>query len=311
MDGVSQEHHILAERMGEAGMRRRMDQENHEVQSKGLFRFEHVLPLPSIITHCMKACGLYDRGHGNFLELRVVENVVHLPSLPDAFDGYRILHIADLHADLDPEFPDVVISRLRGLPYDLCVNTGDYVNFVPARISDDLGPTRKIYEHVHGPCYAVFGNHDFLELLPGLEAMGIRMLMNESVAIERDGATLWLSGIDDAHFHQSHDVARARAAIPDDALSVMLSHTPATYKEVAAAGYDFMLSGHTHGGQLCLPGGVALTGHCKAPRAFWKGPWAYDNLKGYTSPGTGAGCIPLRFNCPPELTVHVLKKVTK
>lgn len=303
----------FAGRLGEAKLRRRLHrQQDHEAgrawQGKGLFRFEHRIHFPTLVCAVFKCLGLYERGHRNFLNIRVVEHDVALPGLPSAFDGLRVLQVADLHADLDPELPDAVIRALVDVEYDICVNTGDFRN--RTRDPFEIGcmePTRRIYEHIHGPCYGVLGNHDFLQIVPELEAMGIQMLLNESIAIERDGQQIWLSGIDDAHFYHTHDIGRARQNVPEDACALMLSHSPDTYREVAAAGYTWMLSGHTHGGQICLPGGFMLSGHSGAPRDHWRGFWEFETLQGYTSPGTGAGAAPLRFNCPPELTVHRLR----
>lgn len=303
----------LATRMGRENLERRLHRQQLHIagkawHGKGLFRFEHRVNFPKLVSTAFKCVGLYGRGYRNYLAIRVVENVVSLPGLPSAFDGLRVLQIADLHTDLDDALPGAVIARLQGLQYDLCVNTGDFRNRTRDSTHASMAATRRIYDHIHGPCYGIFGNHDFIEKVPDLEAMGIRLLLNESVSIERDGQQLWLSGIDDAHFYGSHDIARARAAVPEGAFAIMLSHTPETYREVAAAGYRFMLSGHTHGGQICLPGGRIISGHCEAPHAMWRGPWHYGELQGYTSPGTGSGSSPLRFNCPPELTVHVLRK---
>lgn len=302
----------LARRLGAKNLERRLErQQRHEAgeawQGRGLFRFEHAMPLPAIISSLVRMVGLYERGHRNYLAIGLTLNEVQLPSLPRAFDGYRILQIADLHTDLDPALPPAVIACLSGLDYDLCVNTGDFRNRTRDSSHASMAATAAIYEHVCAPAYGVLGNHDFAEKIPDLEAMGIRLLLNESVAIERMGEALWLSGIDDPHFYQSHDIARARAAVPEGSCAIMLSHSPSTYQEVAAAGYELMLSGHTHGGQICLPGGFALSGHAATPRQLWRGAWRFGNLAGYTSPGTGAGTVPLRFNCPPEVTLHVLR----
>ena len=71
-----------------------------------------------------------------------------------------------------------------------------------------------------------------------------------------------------------------------------------------------MLCGHTHGGQICLPGGLALTFNSSAPRFTGAGPWSYDLMQAYTSMGTGSSVVPARFNCPPEITLHQLRKKT-
>jgi len=109
------------------------------------------------------------------------------------------------------------------------------------------------------PVYGVLGNHDTIRMVPDLEAMGIRMLLNECEPIEREAATIYLAGIDDAHFYRVDNIEKAGSRIPHDVFSILLSHTPEIYRQAAYAGFDLLLSGHTHGGQICLPGSIPLT----------------------------------------------------
>jgi len=105
-------------------------------------------------------------------------------------------------------------------------------------------------------------------MVPDLEALGIRMLLNECVAIGRGGALIYLAGIDDAHFYRADNIEKAAADIPRGFVSVLLSHTPEIYRQAAHAGFDLMLSGHTHGGQICLPGGIPILLEADLPRAL-------------------------------------------
>jgi hypothetical protein len=86
-----------------------------------------------------------------------------------------------------------------------------------------------------------------------------------------------------------------------------LAHSPEPYRLAAHAGFDLMLSGHTHGGQICLPGGIALMTNADCPRRFCKGAWRYHTMQGYTSVGSGSSVVGVRFNCPPEMTLHQLR----
>jgi predicted MPP superfamily phosphohydrolase len=88
----------------------------------------------------------------------------------------------------------------------------------------------------------------------------------------------------------------------------LLSHTSQVYRQAAEAGFDLLLSGHTHGGQLCLPGSVPIRLEAVIPRKFGAGAWKYLGLSGYTSVGAGTSILPVRLNCPPELTLHVLRR---
>lgn len=307
------QYKALADRMGEENLDKRMRrQQLHEAgeawQGKGLFRFEHLIPTSSIIEAITRMTGMYSRGYRNYLDIRIVENEVYFKDLPKAFDGFRILQIADLHTDLDSALPDALIPKIQGIDYDICINTGDFRNRTKDSHTASMEATASIYQHIKQPCYGIFGNHDFAEKIDDLENMGIQLLLNESTSISQNGEQIWLSGIDDPHFYGTHDIRRARQLVPNGSFSIMLSHSPDTYSEVEAAGYQFMLSGHTHGGQICLPGGYIISGHSKAPRQMWRGSWEYKALLGYTSPGTGSGTVPVRFNCPPELTIHILRK---
>ena len=113
------------------------------------------------------------------------------------------------------------------------------------------------------------------------------MLLNESQVIERDGQRLHLGGIGDAHFYRMDDIEKAAAAIPHDEFSILISHTPEVYRQAALADFNVLLSGHTHGGQICLPGGIPFTLNSVLPRSMGSGPWKYRNLIGYTSVGAG------------------------
>jgi len=131
--------------------------------------------------------------------------------------------------------------------------------------------------------------------------------MNESETIERAGEVLHLVGIDDAHFYRMDNIEKATADIPHDQFSILLSHTPEIYRQAAHAGFDLLLSGHTHGGQVCLPGGIAITLDSHLPRSLGSGAWKYHGMIGYTATGTGSSVVPVRFNCPPEITLHHLQ----
>src|SRR5262249_38204445 len=150
----------------------------------------------------------------------------------------------------------------------------------------------------------VLGNHDTIRMVPGLEAMGIRMLVNEAEAIHRGGEVLYVAGIDDAHFYRVDNIEKAAAQIPHGASAILLSHTPEVYRQAAHAGFSLLLAGHTHGGQICLPGGVPITLDSALPRALGAGAWSYHQMSGYTSVGAGSSIVAVRINCRPEITLH-------
>ena len=187
--------------------------------------------------------------------------------------------------------------------------TGDYRAATFGNFEDALALIRRILARIERPLYGVLGNHDTIRMVPDLEAMGIRMLLNECEPIEREAATIYLAGIDDAHFYRVDNIEKAGSRIPHDVFSILLSHTPEIYRQAAYAGFDLLLSGHTHGGQICLPGSIPLTLGSVLPRRFGAGAWTYHNMAGYTSTGVGSSIVPVRINCLPEVTLHRLRRV--
>ncbi|CAN5429858.1 metallophosphoesterase [soil metagenome] len=306
------DYRALAARMGEDVLEHRILKqaglwaaETH--QGTGIFALEKIMPLDALIGLALKCSGLSGVGHRNFLNVRVVQNEVHLPGLPAAFEGFRLLQLADLHCDLDPALVDVVIPLLDGLDYDVALLTGDYHNKIAQDHDLSLGLMGRLIRHLRLPAYASLGNHDFIEKVAFLEAAGLTVLLNESVPLERNGSRLWICGVDDPHFFATHDLPKARQNIPPGEVTILLSHSPETYREADALGYSLMLSGHTHGGQFCLPGGFAIVKNAPIPRRLLVGPWREGHLRGYTSPGAGGCGVAARFFCPPEITVHTLR----
>ena len=303
---------LLEARIGRTHLRQRLGLEgDHEVFSFGrpgahFFYPENWYSVHGFIRHALRLSGLYERAQRNARTIRLTEHALPLPHLPDALAGLRILHLSDLHTDLDPRITQAIAERVTGLDYDLCVLTGDYRARTYGPFDDTLDGLRLIHERLRGPVYAVLGNHDSIRLVPGMEALGMQVLLNESVTVERGGAALHLAGIDDAHYFQVHNLDKAAAGIPATAPSLLLSHTPEVYRHAAHAGFGAMLCGHTHGGQICLPGGYALTWDARCPRRLAAGAWEYRGMRGYTSVGSGSSVVNARLNCLPEVTLHTL-----
>jgi predicted MPP superfamily phosphohydrolase len=202
------------------------------------------------------------------------------------------------------------MEHLRGIlqeiKYDLCVFTGDYRGKSFGPYEEALLGMARVCAELRKPLYGVLGDHDTIRMTPGLEEIGIRMLLNESITIERDNQHIYLAGIDDAHFYGADNIEKAASEIPRDEFSILLSHTPEIYRQAAYADFDLLLSGHTHGGQICLPSRIPLTLDSVLPRHMGSGAWKYNDMIGYTSVGAGSSIVPARFNCPPEITLHHL-----
>ena len=106
----------------------------------------------------------------------------------------------------------------------------------------------------------------------------------------------YLAGIDDAHYYRVDNIEKAASEIPDNGFSILLSHTPEIYRQAAHGGFDLFVSGHTHGGQICLPGSIPITLDSVLPRHMGSGPWKHRDTVGYTSVGVGTSVVPVRIN---------------
>ncbi len=302
----------LEERLGRLHARQRLGIEtDHEAQVFGqglrLIHIENLFFSHILIEGVLKLSGLYWRGRRNAAKLRIKHNSIVSHRVPRPFDGFKILHLSDLHVDMSDEAMRQILALLPDLDYDLCVLTGDYRGKTFGSFDPVLAGMAELREALNGQVYGVLGNHDSIRMVPGFEAMGIGMLLNECIVIERGAQKLHLAGIDDAHFYRADNIEKAADTIPHEDFSILLSHTPEIYCQAAHAGFDVLLSGHTHGGQICLPGGVPITLDANLPRSFGSGAWKYGNLAGYTSTGAGSSVVPVRFNCPPEITIHTLR----
>lgn len=261
----------------------------------------------SALARALKLTGLYELGARNAERVQVRENHFTLADLPTRFDGFTLLHLSDLHVDLNPGAMRQITKLIATLKYDICVLTGDFRGRLYGPFDATLAGMAQVRSQLKGPVYGVFGNYDSVCMLPELEAMGVRMLLNESETIVRGKQRIHLAGVDDAYYYRADDVEKAASGIPPGEFSILLSHAPDIYKQAADARFKLFLCGHTHGGQICLPGSVPLTLSSDVPRRMAAGPWSYRTMAGYTSVGAGSSAIPVRFNCPPEITLHRLQ----
>jgi len=259
-----------------------------------------------LIRAAFAVSGLHARAKRNARDIVLRHNRLAVAGLPPAFEGYTILHLSDLHIDLARDIPHELATRVRGLRYDACALTGDFRAETGGDFEATLAGMRVLARELSPPVFGVFGNHDSLLMLQPLEELGVHMLVNEHVRLERDGAELYLAGVDDPNFFRAHDLTAARRGIPEDAASVLLAHSPEIYAEAAESGFGALLCGHTHGGQLCLPGGVPVRRVAGCPRSLHAGAWEHGGMSGYTSVGSGSCVVDLRLNCPPEVTLQRL-----
>lgn len=301
----------LKERLGHKMLARRLRIDTHHVvwlfgSGRTKIHIEQIRTLHSLIRGVLKTVGFYRRGQRNALAVQVRFEDIPCPELPEEFDGFRILHISDTHIDGNPELLGILSRLIEPLEYDLCVITGD---FREGTFEDWAMPARRMAElrkKIRTETYAVPGNHDAIEMVPILEAGGIRMLLNEQVRIERNGQSIRLAGTDDPHYYETDNLDKALEGISDDEFTILLTHSPEIARKAAFAGVDLYLCGHTHAGQICLPGGRPLVANSRCRPDRISGRWQLEEMQGYTSPGAGTSSVNVRFNCPPAITVHRL-----
>ena len=254
----------------------------------------------------LKLFGLYAKGRREFHKVQVVENEIALPNLPAALDGYTILQMSDLHIDIDLALVETISAVNAPLKYDTCVLTGDFKNLTVGESAEAVKLMARLRPSIKSPVYAVLGNHDTLDMVAPLEDTGCRILLNESVLIERGGGRILLAGVDDPYIYKTHSIENALAGAPAADVRILLAHSPTILAEAEAADFDAYLCGHTHGGQVCLPNGYPILCHERCPRRCIGGRWSSGRLQGYTSRGTGGCGLPIRLFCRPEVTLHRL-----
>jgi predicted MPP superfamily phosphohydrolase len=304
----------LERRLGRLHARQRIGiEDDHEArvfgQGLNYFHPENWYYSPVVIRNALKLTGLYWRARKNAERIQIRHSNIVLPGLPTAFDGFTILQISDLHVDMNEGAMQRLIALLPGLAYDLCVLTGDYRGKTFGPFDATIAGMARVRACLAGPVYGVLGNHDTIRMVPALEEMGIRMLLNEAETLVSGSQRIHLAGIDDAHYYRVDNIEKAVSRLPAGEVAILLSHTPEIYRQAAHADFDLLLSGHTHGGQICLPGAIPITLDAKLPRHMGAGLWKYHDMIGYTSVGVGSCIVPVRLNCPPEIALHHLRCV--
>lgn len=303
----------LAQRLGVKHARQRIAIEEAHVaqifgQGRNFFHIENWYSVHSVIRNTLRLFLMHGKGKRNARNIQVRHNSVKLPQLHSDLDGFTLLHLSDLHVDMDEKATLALMERVREVDYDICVMTGDYRARTYGEIERSLAAMARVRRQLKQSVYAVLGNHDSILMVPALEAIGIKFLINENTLIKRGQGELFLAGIDDAHYFRVDDIPKAAKGLSESIPSILLSHTPAVYLQAAEAGFDLMLSGHTHGGQICLPGGIPVFLDSDCPRFVGKGVWRHNKMQGYTSVGSGTSVVNVRINCPPEITLHTLHK---
>jgi len=253
--------------------------------------------------------------------IEVTHRDVFLRGLSQAFDGFRVAQLSDIHIDeyTEPFFVRDAVRHINNLNPDAIFLTGDFVTkgILPKRFAVETAwQCANLLNQLQCPHrYAILGNHDVLtsrqEVSEALSSHAITVLDNAYVPIERAGARFWLAGLDDAlegHPDPERAIPQSIRNVQHEPI-VLLCHAPdyidtlLTLPEGQAV--SLMLSGHTHGGQVRVP----FAGPLNLPplgRKYVEGWFRFGNLQLYVNRGLGTVGVPVRFDCPPEITLFTL-----
>lgn len=243
-------------------------------------------------------------------------------ALSDAFNGYRIAHVSDLHNAEMGDGNEKLLAMLRAAEPDMIAITGDMIDSRNTDVEVALNFAEKAMQIA--PCYYVTGNHEarvseYDELKAGLEACGVIVLENEREQIELSGEFITILGVDDPSFNTDYlfgDSASvvsntlAEISTEDDVFTVLLSHRPELFDTYVACGMDLTLSGHAHGGQFRLPfvGGLVAPNQGFFPK-YDSGIYTENGTNMIVSRGIGNSLLPFRFNNRPEVILIELRSV--
>ncbi len=308
----AEELKYLEERVNPYHLHQRLGIEEHREgwvvgQGINVFHLENWYSVHSLIHGALSLLGLRKRGQENALNIRLSHQEIYLDNLPEEFESYTLLLVSDLHLDMNSSMPRALVRAVKDLNYDLCVMTGDYRAKTWGSHLPAMQGIEEVKQHLKTDTYAILGNHDTIRMVPHFENCGIRVLINESIELKCGEGSIFLGGIDDPHYYRSDNMELACDQIPIDAVSILLSHSPEMYKQAAFAKFNLFLCGHTHGGQICMPGGTPLIVNANCPRRLSRGLWSFAEMQGYTSVGSGSSVVDIRLNCPPEVTLIKLK----
>jgi uncharacterized protein len=240
--------------------------------------------------------------------LTIEHQQIYLRRLPKALDGFRIVQLSDIHHSrfTSRQIIERAVQTATSLQPDIIALTGDYISkerAYAAPCAEILGKLRAR----HG-VYAVLGNHDHwtdAALMTDLfRAEGIKVLINQGMRFEKNGAAFWLAGVDDTMVGLE-DLSLALAGSSEDELKLLLAHNPIILRRAARAGVDLVLSGHTHGGQVSLASERSAAGRPR--RRVLKGLASEGETQIYVTRGLGTVVLPVRFGCPPEVSLLELR----
>ena len=237
---------------------------------------------------------------------------VHVPlGAPKALQDVKIVQFTDVHIGPMIKRGDVqtLVTQMNALDADIIVMTGDLVDGTVARLKQDVAPLANLKAKVGK--YYITGNHEYYsgaeDWIVEMKRLGFTVLLNEHEILDIEGAKLLMAGVTDYRAHQyipEHQSSpkKAMRGAGDADVKILLAHQPKSIYEASEAGFDFQISGHTHGGQYYPWNFIA-----KMANSYVKGLHHHDNKTWiYVSPGTGYWGPPIRLGNEPEITVFRL-----
>lgn len=252
--------------------------------------------------------GFYERGFKNARDIRLKRLTFSFKDLPKSFDGFKILHLTDLHLDTYPQLTEDIITSLPNEHYDIAAITGDYRYETKGGIVCVENNLRKVMKALKPELgtLVTFGNHDTHMFFQLFEEENARVLCNETVTIYKGDEFISITGTDDPYSYFT-DQQIVELEKKREGFKIALIHSPGLLDIAAHNGYRLYLCGHTHGGQVCLPGGHPLITHAQVSRKYAKGSWHMNGMKGYTSNGCGVSGVPMRFFSRSEIVMITLR----
>lgn len=249
-------------------------------------------------------------GYRNALDVSLTEYECEFPQLPESFDGFSFVFISDMHLDGILPLGEKVIKKLEKTDYDLAVLGGDYRYFHEGNSKGSEIAVSKVVDALkkRSEIVAILGNHDFYSNGLSLEKSGVTVLLNDIYEVKREDESIYFAGVDDQSLFEAAEIEQTAEMIPVDAFKILLSHSPQVYPQAQKEGFDLQVSGHTHGGQICLPGRFPLMKGAPVPRDLVYGRWNYGKMKGITTSGIGVSVVTARFFCPPEIVKVTLRR---
>ncbi|MGH9946984.1 MAG: metallophosphoesterase [Pyrinomonadaceae bacterium] len=238
--------------------------------------------------------------------LSIEQVTIDLKRLPKPLDGFTIVHLSDTHHSpfTSLEYIERVVRVANRLKPDMFVLTGDYVSHERKYIA----PVAEVLSSLKAEfgTFACLGNHDHwtdADLVTDLfRGEGINMLVNEGNRFEARGASFWIAGVDD-HMVGKTDLPAAMSGSFPDEMKILLAHNPVIFRRAARYGIDLTLSGHTHGGQIR----VRDTEKNIIPRRRKAGLYRRYDSQIYITRGIGTVVLPVRYQCPPEISLLELR----